>query len=167
MPLFTQELDIQPATADDLSFVFEAESAPANRRYVIPWTREQHEAAVEDPNLQHWIVKGGDRPLGYIILAGLQNPNQSIEMRRIVITEKGQGFGRRAIKLAIGYIFDELKAHRFWVEVKDFDVRTLHLYRSLGFFEEGKLRDSYRGANGFESLVILSMLRSEYEQIVG
>jgi diamine N-acetyltransferase len=165
MTLLTQELTLRPTTADDLDFVFESESAPPNRRYVIPWTREQHEAALKDANLQHWVVES-DRPLGYLILAGIQNPNQSVEMRRIVITAKGRGYGRRAIKLSIGYIFDELQAHRFWVEVKDFDVRTLHLYRSLGFAEEGKLRESYKGPQGFESLVVLSMLRSEYEQIV-
>ncbi|NJR70953.1 MAG: GNAT family N-acetyltransferase [Synechococcales cyanobacterium CRU_2_2] len=165
MTLLTQELTLRPTTAADLGFVFESESAPANRRYVIPWTREQHEAALADPNLQHWVVES-DRPLGYFILAGLQNPNQSVEMRRIVITAKGRGYGRRAIKLSIGYIFDDLQAHRFWVEVKDFDVRTLHLYRSLGFVEEGKLRESYKSSQGFESLVLLSMLRSEYEQIV-
>ncbi len=166
MSLLTQELTLRPTTTDDLDFVFEAESAPANRRFVIPWSREQHKAALEDSNLQHWIVSS-DRPLGYCILAGIDSPNQSYEMRRIVITDKGQGFGRRAIKLTTEYIFDELEAHRFWVEVKDFDVRTLHLYRSLGFVEEGKLRESYKSAKGFESLILLSMLRSEYEEIVG
>ncbi len=166
MSTLTQELTLRPTSAADLDFVFEAESAPANRRFVIPWSRSQHEAALEDPNLQHWIVES-EKPLGYFILAGLQNPNQSLEMRRIVITEKGRGYGRRAIKLTLGYIFDELEIHRFWVEVKDFDVRTLHLYRSLGFVEEGKLRESYKSAEGFESLVLLSMLRSEYEQLVG
>ncbi|NJN29118.1 MAG: GNAT family N-acetyltransferase [Synechococcales cyanobacterium RM1_1_8] len=160
------EIDLRPTTTDDLDFVIATENDPVNRRFVVPWSREQHEIALQDKNLQHWIVQG-DRPTGYIILAGLNSPDQSIEMRRIVITEKGQGLGRRAIKLTTGHVFDQLKAHRFWTEVKQFDLRTQHLYKSLGFIEEGRLRDCSKGPEGFETMVLLAMLQPEYEQIVG
>ena len=159
------EIQLRPTTTDDLDFVIATENDPLNRRFVVPWTRYQHEVALQDKNLQHWIV-ASDHPTGYIILAGLDGPNQSIEMRRIVITEKGQGLGRRAIKLAISHVFDQLQAHRCWTEVKQFDLRTQHLYKSLGFVEEGRLRECSKGADGFETMVLLSMLQQEYEQIV-
>jgi diamine N-acetyltransferase len=160
------EIQLRPTTLDDLDFVIATENDPLNQRFVVPWTRYQHELAIEDPNLQHWIVES-DRPTGYIILAGLDSPHSSIEMRRIVITEKGQGLGRRAIKLTTGHVFDDLKAHRFWTEVKQFDLRTQHLYKSLGFVEEGRLRECSKGPEGFESMVLLAILQQEYEQIVG
>lgn len=160
------EIQFRPTCPDDLAFVLATEHDPSNRRFVVPWTREQHEAALQNPNLQHWIIEG-DRPMGYIILAGLNNPNSSIEMRRIVITEKGQGLGRRAIQLTISHIFDVLKAHRCWTEVKQFDLRTQHLYKSLGFVEEGRLRECSKGPEGYETMVVLALLQQEYEQIVG
>ena len=160
------EIQLRPTTPEDLDFVIATENDPVNRRFVVPWTRYQHEVAIQDKNLQHWVVES-DRPTGYIILAGLDGPNQSIEMRRIVITEKGQGYGRRAIQLTTSHVFDSLRAHRFWTEVKQFDLRTQHLYKSLGFIEEGRLRECSKGADGFETMVVLAMLQQEYEKIVG
>lgn len=160
------EIQLRPTTPEDLDFVIATENDPVNRRFVVPWTRYQHEVAIQDKNLQHWIVES-DRPTGYIILAGLDSANQSIEMRRIVITEKGQGYGRRAIKLTTSHIFDELQAHRCWTEVKQFDLRTQHLYKALGFVEEGRLRECSKGADGFETMVVFAMLQQEYEKIVG
>lgn len=37
--------------------------------------------------------------IGYVILAGITNPNHNIEFRRIVISDKGHGFGRETLKL--------------------------------------------------------------------
>lgn len=160
------EIQLRPTRPEDLEFVLKAEHDPVNRHFVVPWTHGQHEAALQNEALEHWIVQS-DRPTGYIILAGLNNPNNSIEMRRIVITEKGQGLGRQAIQLAISHVFDTLKAHRCWTEVKQFDLRTQHLYKSLGFTEEGRLRDCSKSPEGYETMVLLAILQPEYEQIVG
>jgi hypothetical protein len=41
----------------------------------------------------HLIVEDAStcKAVGYVITAGLQNPNNSIELMRIVITDKGKG----------------------------------------------------------------------------
>jgi RimJ/RimL family protein N-acetyltransferase len=58
--------------------------------------------------------------------------------------------------------FRDLGAHRFWLDVKSLNERALALYRSEGFVEEGRLRESVRTDNGFDSLVVMSMLEPEY-----
>lgn len=47
------------------------------------------------------IIETADRsiPVGYAIMAGIDNPNQSIELRRIAIADKGNGFGKEALRL--------------------------------------------------------------------
>jgi diamine N-acetyltransferase len=40
--------------------------------------------------------------------------------------------------------FRDLHAHRFWLDVKSLNERALALYRSEGFVEEGRLRESVR-----------------------
>jgi diamine N-acetyltransferase len=47
--------------------------------------------------------------------------------------------------------------------VKSLNTRALALYRSEGFVEEGRLRDSVKTEDGYDSLVVMSMLESEYE----
>jgi hypothetical protein len=55
--------------------------------------------------------------LGYVILAGLLDPNKRIELRRIVILEKGQGYGKATIELTKDLAFKTYQAHRLWFDV--------------------------------------------------
>ena len=41
--------------------------------------------------------------------------------------------------------------------------RALKLYASEGFVEEGRLREAVRVADGYDTLVVMSMLDREYE----
>jgi len=63
--------------------------------------------------------------------------------------------------------FRDLHAHRFWLDVKALNQRALALYASEGFVEEGRLRESVRvssdGADGYDSLIVMSMLDREFQ----
>ena len=153
-----------PTSEDDLDFVLSAEQSAENRSFVSVWAREQHLGALTSEGLSHLIIEDtndGSR-VGYIILAGLADANQSIEFRRIVVTEKGKGYGREALRLVKKLAFEELKAHRLWLDVKQHNVRARHLYEAEGFVAEGVLRECIKAEVGFESLVLMSMLRGEY-----
>jgi diamine N-acetyltransferase len=152
---------------NDLDFVLSAEQSAENRPFVTAWTREQHLGALSNKDLCPLIIENitDDSRVGYIILAGLADTNRSIEFRRIVVTEKGKGYGREALRLVKKMAFQELKAHRLWLDVKEHNVRARHLYDSEGFVAEGVLRECIKGEVGFESLVVMSMLRSEYDDV--
>jgi RimJ/RimL family protein N-acetyltransferase len=60
--------------------------------------------------------------------------------------------------------FDDLGAHRLWLDVKQRNARAQALYESEGFVLEGVLRESVRVQGGFESMMVLSMLESEFAQ---
>jgi diamine N-acetyltransferase len=155
---------LRPTDEPDLPFVLDAEAAADNRRYVAQWTHAHHAAALGDPDLRHLIIERleDQAPVGYLILAGLESPHRSIEFRRIVVTEKGKGYGRHALRLVKRLAFEERGAHRLWLDVKDHNARARQLYRSESFVEEGTLRECHKIANGYESLVIMSMLEDEY-----
>jgi len=148
----------------DLDFVVGAESHLDNRSFILPWTRERHRAALSDPDIEHCIVEenAGRRPVGIVILMDLRSPHQSIEFRRLVITEKGKGYGRAALRLVKDLAFEELGAHRLWLDVMDHNPRARALYESEGFVVEGTLRECVRVDGDFRSLHVLSMLRREY-----
>ena len=158
-------IHLRPTIEKDLPFVMAAECAEDNRKFVAQWTQAMHEAALTNPDLRHLMIERLEdhAPVGYLILAGLENPHLSVEFRRIVITEKGKGYGRSALQLVKQFVFEEPGAHRLWLDVKDHNTRARHLYQSEGFIEEGILRECYQTEDGFESLVIMSMLRNEYE----
>jgi len=157
------DIRLRNTTKDDLDFVFNTEQETENRIFVSAWTREQHLSALASEDLAHLVIEetNDGRRVGYIILAGLADENQSIEFRRIVVTEKNKGYGREALRLVKQLAFEQLNAHRLWLDVKEQNVRARHVYESESFVVEGVLRECLKGENGFESLVVMSVLRGE------
>ena len=156
---------LRPTMQSDLDFVLSLERDPANLPYITPWERTQHEAAIRFPDFRHFIIEGGEdlASAGFLILVGCKSPNQSLELKRMVVQHKGQGFGRAALRLAKKVAFDDLGAHRFWLDVRTHNARARGLYESEGFVLEGTLREAVRGTGGFDSLAVLSMLETEFE----
>lgn len=157
---------IRRTQESDIEFVISAEREEDNAQYVGQWTKEQHLHALTQKDLLHLIIeeKISARPIGYIIIAGLENTNHSIEFRRIVIIEKGKGFGREALKLIKKVAFEQLDAHRLWLDVRYENHRAQHLYCSEGFTKEGVLRECIFYNGSYESLIVMSILKDEYAQ---
>ena len=160
-----EAIGLRPTTPRDLSFVLDAEEDPDNRPFIVAWSRKQHAAALEDPDLGHSIIEcpSSDR-VGFVILAGLTNPHGSVEFRRMVVTAKRKGIGRAAVRLVKEIAFHRYHAHRLWLDVKRHNDRARGLYEAEGFVAEGVLRECLRGEGGYESLVVMSMLASEYRE---
>jgi diamine N-acetyltransferase len=160
---------LRPTLVSDLDFVIASEQADENSPFIVVWTREQHELSLSSADMAQLIIqhKAKDKPVGYVILTGLAQPHQSIEFRRIVVTDKGNGYGRESLRLIKKMAFDELGAHRLWLDVKEHNTRARHLYESEGFVVEGVLRECIKVGDTFESLVVLSILQSEYQKTKG
>ena len=155
----------------DLDFVISVEQDPSNRPFITPWERTQHEGAIRFPDCRHFIVESGEAyaASGFVILQGCRNPHRSLELKRMVLAPsvQGQGIGRTCLRLLAAMAFRDLGAHRFWLDVRSGNTRAQALYRSEGFVEEGRLRESVRvtidGADGYDSLVVMSLLDREYQ----
>lgn len=155
---------LRRTTEADLDFVLDAEQNSENREFVSAWTREQHQAACSSEDLRHLVIENLEgKRVGYIILAGLTDPNKSVEFRRIVVTEKNRGYGKKALREIKNFAFEELKAHRLWLDVKEHNTRARHVYKAEGFRAEGVLRECLKTESGYESLVVMSILDDEYE----
>ena len=159
------QVRLRPTMLSDLDYVQSVERDEHNQPFITPWERTQHEGAVRFPDFRHFIVEAGagTEPVGFVILQGCRNPNASVELKRIVLQTKGQGLGRACVRLLKQMAFRDLKAHRFWLDVKTLNTRALALYASEGFVEEGRLRESVRVGDGWDSLVVMSMLDREYQ----
>ena len=156
---------LRRTTEADLDFVLNAESDPDTLPFIVPWTRGRHAVALSDADIAHRIGEDNARnPVGFVILGGLTNENSSIEFRRIVVAEKGKGSGRAMVRAVRELAFNELRAHRLWLDVQAHNERARTLYRSEGFVEEGVLRECLRVPDGYESLVVMSLLRHEVTQ---
>jgi diamine N-acetyltransferase len=160
---------LRPTMLSDLDWVVSLENDPANLPFITPWARPQHEGAIRFPDARHFVVEADAAwtRAGFVILQGCRNPNRSVELKRLVLDPAlhGRGLGRACVRLLERTAFDDLKAHRFWLDVKGRNARAQALYRAEGFVEEGRLRESvalHDGSGGFDDLIVMSMLAREH-----
>ena len=160
----TVHVRLRPTMLSDLDFVLGVERDPGNLPSITPWERTQHEGAVRFPDFRHFIVEAGagTQAAGFVILQGCRSPHRAVELKRIVLQDKGQGLGRACLRLLKQMAFRDLHAHRFWLDVKSKNLRAQQLYESEGFVVEGTLREAVRLDVGYDSLVVMSMLEGEY-----
>lgn len=155
----------RPTRHEDLVYVMAVESQKENSDFVLVWPVEKHIDVILSEDEGHYIIENrttGER-VGYFLLAGLTSPHNSVELRRIVISEKGKGFGKSSIELIKKMVFEDLNAHRLWLDVKLYNVVAQQLYLSAGFVKEGILRDSLYSNGVYESMQVMSILELEYD----
>ena len=154
---------LRPTMLSDLDFVQSVENDPANRPFITPWERVQHEGAIRIPDFRHFIAEAGEGwpSAGFVILQGCRNPHGSVELKRLVIQPKGRGFGRALLRLLAEMAFRDLGAHRFWLDVKENNTRALALYRDEGFVEEGRLREVFRRDGRWYDKYTMGLLEGE------
>lgn len=111
------------------------------------------------------IVDSDDEVLGHV---GLYRVDSRVRKAGFGIligrTEsQGRGVGRAVSQWMIDFGFQELNLNKISLSVLSSNERAFHLYKSLGFVEEGVQRqDQYR--NGvYLDVVMMSILRSEWE----
>jgi RimJ/RimL family protein N-acetyltransferase len=159
------KLRLRPTLLSDLDYVLSLERAADNRPFITPWDRTQHEAAVRFPDFRHFIIESGDdwAQSGFVILVGLRNQHHNVELKRIVVARKGQGVGRACVRRLKRMAFDDLGAHRFWLDVKSNNPRARAMYESEGFKLDGVLRECLLVDGQWLSLSVYSMLRHEFD----
>ncbi|WP_224995552.1 GNAT family N-acetyltransferase [Cesiribacter sp. SM1] len=156
-------LSLIPTNAADLKDVIRMEHHPDNKEFIIPYSLSQHQQALESEDEAHLkLTTEEGSTIGFVLLAGLNNPNQSVEFRRIVVALKGMGYGRQAVALVKEHCFEHLLCHRLWLDVFEDNGRARQLYKSEGFIEEGTMRECIKQDGIYRNLVFMSMLQREY-----
>jgi len=103
--------------------------------------------------------------VGYAILRGWNTPDRILHFNRLVIDEKGKGYGRDAMRLVKKIAFEQLHVHRLWLDVFADNRRAIDLYRSEGFVDEGTQRDCIVHGGRYRSQMIFSILESDYKPV--
>lgn len=158
-------IKLRPTQITDIEFVINAEREEENAKYVGQWTKEQHINSFSNKDILHLIIEEtkDNTPVGYLIIAGIENKNNNIEFRRIVISQKNKGYGKETLRAVKNLAFNKLNAHRLWLDVRFKNKKAQHVYKVEGFKEEGILRECILYNNEYESLIVMSILKSEYD----
>ncbi len=154
---------LRPANSGDIPHIVRLEQSPHAREFVGQWPEEEHRQIMAGADARYFVVDDEHASFaGFVILRGLQTEHRAIELKRIVLKTTGRGQGRQILQSILEKAFGEYHAHKLWLDVFESNERARHLYRSLGFREDGVLRDAVYRDSQFHSLTLMSQLESEY-----
>lgn len=150
----------------EIDFVVDLERHSENVDFIELWSPGEHRFCIQSADCTHWVIEelqSGD-PVGFVVLEGHCDPNDTLLLRRLVIARKGRGFGKEAVALMARYCFEVLAFHRLWLTVLKGNEPARRLYRRLGFVTEGVSRDSVKEDDHYLSMYVMSMLAPEYPE---
>jgi RimJ/RimL family protein N-acetyltransferase len=75
---------------------------------------------------------------------------------------RGRGLGTEAIRLFIGYGFEQLGLRRISLDVLAFNPRARRAYEKTGFVTEGVLREQHRWRDEWIDNILMSILDHEW-----
>ena len=106
-----------------------------------------------------------DAFIGRVTLFDRNEANRAIEMGYLIgPAYRGQGYAREAVDLTARYAFDELQLNRIIAQTGAFNVRSIALLESLGFRQEGRLREHHMYDGKLHDDLLFGLLASEYKK---
>lgn len=112
-------------------------------------------------------LSGSKQMIGYISLSNIDYRNSRADWSGLVIGKEHQhqGYGTQALYLLLEYAFEELGLNRVASSWLAENTVALALAKKLGFRQEGVLRDYVYKGGRRRDIILMSVLRTEFEQL--
>jgi diamine N-acetyltransferase len=157
-------MQLRPARIDDVPLIMAMERTPEYHFQVGKWTQSEHLERMAGSSCRYFVAEAQPGELaGFAILVGLDSPHRSVCLQRIAVKHPGQGIGTMILHQVLDCVFGELKAHRLWLDVFETNTRAQHVYASLGFRHEGRLREAIFRDGEYHTQLLMSILDREYQ----
>lgn len=150
---------------DDATFARLFDARPARPRSVADLTQwlDEQRAATNGVTLAIRLHTD-DTLIGYVEIDGILWA-QRVGGLAIAIgkpEQRGRGYGRAAMRLALRYAFGELNLHRLQLTVFSYNSAAIALYEQLGFTREGVYREFLERDGQRHDMYLYGLLRREW-----
>lgn len=157
-------MTFRDATPADIPQICALERLPEFRTFVGSWPEAEHLRMLENPAVVYMVAEDQKGKVGACaILQGLGSEHRAVELKRLVVAIPNQGLGRKLLTRVVDRVFGEYRAHRLFLDVFVDNERARHVYETFGFRKEGVMRDAIYRDGAYHSLVLMSLLESEYQ----
>lgn len=104
--------------------------------------------------------------IGAVYILGIDWINRSGEFSIWIGNKEchGKGAGKFATSALLAHAFFDLNLHRVHLTVLANNERAINLYKKMGFFEEGRLRDAVFKNGDYIDLIQMSILSHEFNK---
>jgi len=137
-----------------------------------PTTRKDLEKYHEESNSPHAVmfavcVKEDDRYIGNARIRKIDKENKRCTYGRLIgdLEYRGKGIGTEVLELILRYAFVNLGMNRVWTEIFDDNEVSIRSNEKAGMRQEGIIRQAYYKNGSPKDVVMMSMLREEFDHI--
>lgn len=162
------EHKVRKMTEGDLELVLQWRNHPEVRRYMYT-THEIHldehrrwfANASKNPDLELLIYQQETTPQGFVNITRTRCPEVA-DWGFYLAPNAPKGSGRQLGKRALNYAFTQLGLHKVCGQALGFNERSIGFHKSLGFTEEGRLREQHFDGRQFHDVVCFGLLNHEW-----
>lgn len=135
-----------------------------------PWSlaaeEKEFDKHLEDQDKAEFVIEADGKVIGDIGLHRERNRRAGTASLGVSILDReylGKGYGRDAIAVLLDWAFRIQNYRRIWLDTLGRNERAIRCYRSLGFVEEGRLRQHEYSNGAYDDLICMGLLRDEWE----
>jgi RimJ/RimL family protein N-acetyltransferase len=153
---------------DNPEFVRRFEAVPARPRAAAEIAGQILTARdSQEDHLFGFRLRGINALVGYGALDGINWRNRVAWLAVALSSDYwGRGLGREAVRLMLGYAFDELGLHRVQLTVFASNSPAVGLYEKVGFQREGVYREFLLRDGQRVDMLLMGMLAREWAAMV-
>tara|TARA_R100000935_G_scaffold4427_1_gene10469 strand:+ start:17873 stop:18364 length:492 start_codon:yes stop_codon:yes gene_type:complete len=153
----------------DLEQVLAWRNHPDIRRYMYT----QHEITLTEHT--NWYKKVNDNLNQYLLIFELNGtPTGFVNIKRLeggavadwgfyVAPDSEKGTGRKLGSTILSYAFETLKLHKICGQAVAYNIPSVKFHMSLGFIQEGLLREQYFDGQSYNDVVHFGLLANEWK----
>jgi RimJ/RimL family protein N-acetyltransferase len=156
-------------TFEDLTFLngvrnlYAEEFLHDSRTFSLPETQSWYRGTKPD----YWIIWEEDEKCGYFRLSNHLKENRNLYIGADIHPAfAGRGLGYKAYKEFVVYLFnnEDYDLNKISLEVLATNTRAIHLYKKLGFVQEGCKREDVLKGDTYVDSIIMSILKKDYQK---
>ena len=132
-------ITIRKSNFSELKDISDIDSQNLDSNFLSTKTLEIHERDFKKKTTVYLSIISSPALLaGYIILE-FKNKTKSVQLKRILVSERNIGIGQEAIIATEKYCVNEFKTSRIWLDVYVNNRKARYIYKKLGYkiFKQG------------------------------
>lgn len=160
---------IRPMVHADLERVLAWRNHPDVRRYMYTQheiTLDEHqrwfERTLPDPKKHLLIFEVNHLPLGFVNFNETGNGGIA-DWGFYVAPDAPKGSGRQLGCAALSHAFTQLKLHKVCGQALAYNKRSISFHKTLGFQQEGTLRDQHFDGERYHNVICFGLLSHEWQ----
>lgn len=163
-------MKIRPLEKRDLPYIYQQENS---RKVMALWFQEAYtsfeelqllyERHILDQTERRFVVEDDDQFIGVVELMYIDMLHRHTEIQIIIHPDhQGLGFAQAAIRAGVEYAFQVLNMHKVYLYVDVDNAAAIHIYKKVGFKEEGILREHFFAEGQYHDSMMMGILVTEF-----